>query len=101
MHLRQVAEVIRAHGDELAEVESRETGRILREIKFGHVPACVEMFHYFAGAADKLHGDTVEVGRASFNFTKREPLGDRRCGHSVELAHVAGVGQGRRRPGGR
>ncbi len=75
MHLRQVAEVIRAHGDELAEVESRETGRILREIKFGHVPACVEMFHYFAGAADKLHGDTVEVGRASFNFTKREPLG--------------------------
>ena len=29
----------------------------------------------FAGAADKLHGETVNVGHASFNFTRREPLG--------------------------
>src|SRR5436309_12662919 len=33
------------------------------------------MMHFFAGAADKLHGDTVEIGPASFNFTRREPIG--------------------------
>jgi acyl-CoA reductase-like NAD-dependent aldehyde dehydrogenase len=74
-HLRSVAETMRAHADELALTESRDTGRVLREVRGGHLPSCVEMFHYFAGAADKLHGDTVEVGRNSFNFTKREPLG--------------------------
>jgi aldehyde dehydrogenase (NAD+) len=74
-HLRTIAEVTRAHVDELAQIETRDTGRAIRETLLGHLPMCAEIFHYFAGAADKLHGETVNVGHASFNFTRREPLG--------------------------
>jgi aldehyde dehydrogenase (NAD+) len=48
---------------------------VLAETQGGDLPACAQMWQYFAGAADKLAGETVEVGPASFNFTRREPLG--------------------------
>ncbi|MCW2550194.1 MAG: Betaine-aldehyde dehydrogenase [Mycobacterium sp.] len=74
-HLRALAEVTRAHIPELADLETFDTGRVIKETLYGHLPTCVEILHFFAGAADKLHGDTVNVGTASFNFTRREPLG--------------------------
>jgi (Z)-2-((N-methylformamido)methylene)-5-hydroxybutyrolactone dehydrogenase len=74
-HIRRLADVTEANADELAELESRDTGRVITETRYGHLPGCVDMFHFFAGAADKIHGDTVNVSRASLNFTLREPLG--------------------------
>ncbi len=74
-HLRALAEVTRAHIAELADLETADTGRVIKETLYGHLPTCVEILHFFAGAADKLHGETVNVGHASFNFTRREPLG--------------------------
>ena len=74
-HLRALAEVTRGHIRELADLETADTGRVIKETLYGHLPTCVEILHFFAGAADKLHGDTVNVGQASFNFTRREPLG--------------------------
>ena len=74
-HLRAVADVIRVNGRELAEIETRDNGRVLNETLMGDIPACEQMFHFFAGAADKVHGDTVQVGPHSFNFTRREPHG--------------------------
>ena len=35
------------------------------------------MLFYFAGAADKISGDTVQIGPKSFNFTVREPIRSR------------------------
>ncbi len=74
-HLRALAEVTREHIRELADLETFDTGRVIKETLYGHLPTCVEILHFFAGAADKLHGETVNVGAASFNFTRREPLG--------------------------
>ena len=74
-HLRALAEVTRANIRELADLETWDTGRVIKETLYGHLPMCVEILHFFAGAADKLHGETVNVGEASFNFTRREPLG--------------------------
>jgi acyl-CoA reductase-like NAD-dependent aldehyde dehydrogenase len=74
-HLRALAELTRDHTPELAQLESRDTGRVIRETLAGHLPSCVEIFHFHAGAADKLHGDTVNVGMSSLNLTLREPLG--------------------------
>jgi acyl-CoA reductase-like NAD-dependent aldehyde dehydrogenase len=74
-HLRALAAVTAAHMEELSELESRDTGRVIRETLYGHLPGCVEIFHYHAGAADKLSGETVNVGRGSVNLTLREPLG--------------------------
>jgi acyl-CoA reductase-like NAD-dependent aldehyde dehydrogenase len=74
-HLRALAEIMARHSRELAEVESRDNGRPVAETIAGDLPACVQMFHFHAGAADKIHGDTVNVGSTSFNFTRREPIG--------------------------
>jgi acyl-CoA reductase-like NAD-dependent aldehyde dehydrogenase len=74
-HLRAVGETIARHSRELAEIESRDNGRPIAETVAGDLPACVQMFHFHAGAADKIHGDTVNVGPTSFNFTRREPIG--------------------------
>jgi (Z)-2-((N-methylformamido)methylene)-5-hydroxybutyrolactone dehydrogenase len=74
-HIRALAEVTRQHIRELADLETLDTGRVIKETLYGHLPTCVEILHFFAGAADKLRGETVNVGHASFNFTRREPLG--------------------------
>ena len=74
-HLRVLAETLRAHADELAELETRDNGRIIVETTLFDLPACTEMLHYFAGAADKISGDTVQIAPGSFNFTLREPIG--------------------------
>jgi (Z)-2-((N-methylformamido)methylene)-5-hydroxybutyrolactone dehydrogenase len=73
--LRRMAELFEQHTAELAEIESRDNGKLHRESLGGDLPACVEMWHYFAGATDKLHGTTVDVGPGSFTFTRREPVG--------------------------
>ncbi len=74
-HLRSVAAAVDAHRDDLARIETRDNGRVLTETAGGDLPACVQMFHFFAGAADKIGGDTVQVGPASVNLTLREPHG--------------------------
>jgi acyl-CoA reductase-like NAD-dependent aldehyde dehydrogenase len=74
-HVRRLADTTQAYAQELAEIESRDNGRVVAETVAGDLPACAQMLHYFAGAADKVQGDTVEVGGASFNFTRREPIG--------------------------
>jgi aldehyde dehydrogenase (NAD+) len=39
------------------------------------IAAVAEMYYYWAGAADKVQGETIRVGPASFNFTIAEPIG--------------------------
>ncbi len=73
--LRGVAAEIARHADELATIECRDNGKPIAEARAGDLPSVSEMFHYWAGAADKLHGETVHVGSSSFNFTVHEPIG--------------------------
>jgi aldehyde dehydrogenase (NAD+) len=72
--LRRVGDLLPALKDELVRIESRDNGKVIRETG-PEFDAVVEMFHYWAGAADKLGGQTVAVGPASFNFTLSEPIG--------------------------
>jgi aldehyde dehydrogenase (NAD+) len=73
--LRKVGELIATHADELARIETRDNGKLLSETTAGDLPAVTQMFHYWAGAADKLHGETVEISPASLNYIRREPIG--------------------------
>ena len=73
--LRSVAERVRENAEELAEIECRDNGKPLAEAKAGDLPAVAEMLLYWAGAADKLHGETVQISPASLNYTIHEPIG--------------------------
>lgn len=73
--LAQLADAIEAHGDELAELETRDTGHPLRDSSRLDVPRTVATFRYFAGIADKVQGSVVPVEPGFFNYVQLEPLG--------------------------
>jgi aldehyde dehydrogenase (NAD+) len=73
--LRAVARKIAEHAEELATIECRDNGKPIAEARAGDLPSVSEMMNYWAGAADKIHGETIEVSKTSFNFTLHEPLG--------------------------
>jgi (Z)-2-((N-methylformamido)methylene)-5-hydroxybutyrolactone dehydrogenase len=73
--LRRLAELIGENAEELARLESRDNGKLLREMR-GQMAGLPEYYHYYAGLADKIHGDVVPTSdRRMLNYTMREPLG--------------------------
>ncbi len=72
--LQRVARHIRDDVDELARLESRDQGKPLSQAR-DDVEGAARYFEYYAGAADKLEGKSVPLGRDKFDFTVREPHG--------------------------
>ncbi|HZD01146.1 MAG TPA: aldehyde dehydrogenase family protein [Actinomycetes bacterium] len=60
--------------EEFAELETRNTGKPLQRSR-REVASTVRYFRYYAGAADKIHGETIPLGPDYLDFTLREPLG--------------------------
>ena len=69
-----VARELEARVDEFAELETLDTGKPLGHAR-GEISGCVAYLDYYAGAADKIHGETVPLGPGYLNYTVREPLG--------------------------
>lgn len=73
--VRRLAELVRANADALAEIETRDNGKLLKETR-AQMRSMPDSYHYFAGMADKLQGDTIPINRAdTLNLNLREPLG--------------------------
>ncbi len=73
--VRRFGDLIDANKEELARLESLNNGKTYREAVKGDIPAAAEMFHYFAGWATKLTGETLPVDGPYLNYTLREPMG--------------------------
>ena len=74
--LWKVADLIEAHADELAELETLDNGKPLRVARNGDVPYAVRHFRYYAGLAGKIGGSTIPVTITDqFVYTRREPMG--------------------------
>jgi (Z)-2-((N-methylformamido)methylene)-5-hydroxybutyrolactone dehydrogenase len=74
-YMRRLGEALRSRGESLAETETRDNGKLLREMRgqLNYIPA---WFDYFAGVADKLEGATIPSDRDNFFiYTRREPVG--------------------------
>jgi acyl-CoA reductase-like NAD-dependent aldehyde dehydrogenase len=73
--MRRLAELIAENAEAIAVVESTDNGKLLREMS-GQLKALPEYYHYFAGAADKIQGDTIPSDKPNFFvYTRREPVG--------------------------
>jgi (Z)-2-((N-methylformamido)methylene)-5-hydroxybutyrolactone dehydrogenase len=73
--MRRLAELIERDADRLAEVETRDTGKLLREMR-GQLGTIPQWFYYFSGLADKLEGTTIPGDKPNFLvYTRQEPAG--------------------------
>ena len=73
--LLRLADAIEANGDELALLETRDTGHPLRDSKGLDLVRTAMQFRYFGGMADKFQGTVVPVDRGFLDYVVREPLG--------------------------
>ncbi|MBX6313069.1 MAG: aldehyde dehydrogenase family protein [Isosphaeraceae bacterium] len=73
--LNKLADLIEQNIDELAELETLDNGKPIRESRHGDLPLVIDCFRYYAGWADKIHGQTIPVRGSYFCYTKREPVG--------------------------
>ncbi len=73
--LLRLADLIEANAEELARLESLDTGHPLRDSRMLDVPRTAACFRYFGGMADKFQGETIPVEAGFLNYTLREPVG--------------------------
>jgi len=72
--MQAAATAIERRADTLARMEALVAGKPIRDCRT-EVAKVVEMFRYYAGWADKLHGQVIPVPSGHLNYTLREPLG--------------------------
>ncbi|MFB4164248.1 aldehyde dehydrogenase [Alteribacillus sp. JSM 102045] len=77
--LRKLAEAIENNAEHLAKIETRDNGKLYKEM-LAQLKAIPSWFEYYAGLADKVEGSVIPLDRQSvFNYTLREPLGVIAC----------------------
>jgi acyl-CoA reductase-like NAD-dependent aldehyde dehydrogenase len=73
--LGRLADAIEDHAQELAQLESQDTGHPIKDTLNLDVPRTAATFRYFAGMADKYQGSVVPVDAGFLNYVMREPVG--------------------------
>jgi len=71
----KIGERLMERADEIARLETLHNGKPIFESRQIEVPAAAECFQYFAGWADKIHGETIPVKGNYLTYTLREPIG--------------------------
>ncbi|WP_223166325.1 aldehyde dehydrogenase family protein [Nonomuraea sp. SYSU D8015] len=75
-YLRKVSEIFGRHAEELARLETRDNGRILRDTLKKDLPGMAFLWQLAAGQClDAVKGDTVILGPDALGLTRREPYG--------------------------
>ncbi|MBZ0254379.1 MAG: aldehyde dehydrogenase family protein, partial [Candidatus Methylomirabilis sp.] len=67
--LWRLGELILEHADEIAELESLDNGKPIRESRFVDIPGAADIFQYYAGWVTKIHGETIPVNANALNYT--------------------------------
>ncbi|KAH8679656.1 putative aldehyde dehydrogenase [Tricladium varicosporioides] len=77
----KLSDLVAEHAEILATIETWDNGKTFNDsltIDVAEVQACLR---YYGGYADKIHGQTIDVGPAKFAYTIREPVGV--CGQII------------------
>src|SRR6187397_327001 len=72
--LARLAALVKDHTEELAQLESRNTGKPITGAR-GEITGVSLVFDYYAGAANKIYGQTIPVSKPGLDMTLREPIG--------------------------
>jgi len=73
--LRRAATLLRERNQELAELETLDTGKPISETSAVDIATGADVIEYFAGVAQSIHGQHVDLPPEAFAMVRREPLG--------------------------
>ncbi len=73
--MHRLADLIEEESEELAALETLDNGKPIRDSRGADLPLVVDCLRYYAGYADKIHGQTIPVRGNYFCYTRREPVG--------------------------
>src|SRR4030095_13449900 len=68
----KLSQLIERDTPQLAELETSDNGKTIKESTYIDIPSVVENFEYFAGWATKIEGETIPVPGQMFNYTRSE-----------------------------
>lgn len=73
--LRKAVDILRSRNDELAELETLDTGKPLSETRYVDIVTGADVLEYYAGLVPSIEGQQIPLRSSSFVYTRREPLG--------------------------
>jgi betaine-aldehyde dehydrogenase len=73
--LRRAVDILRERNDELAELETLDTGKAISETKYVDIVTGADVLEYYAGLVPAIEGEQIPLRDTSFVYTRREPLG--------------------------
>jgi betaine-aldehyde dehydrogenase len=73
--LRRAVDILRERNDELAELETLDTGKPLAETRTVDIVTGADVLEYYAGLIPAIEGEQIPLRDTSFVYTRREPLG--------------------------
>jgi len=73
--LWRLGELVRQNIEEMAILETVDNGKPIFESLYVDMPMVADVLQYYAGWADKLHGEVIPLGNDVLDYTLREPLG--------------------------
>ena len=79
--LNRLADLAEQHQEELAALETLDNGKPINDSRAADLPLAIDCLRYYAGWADKIHGDTIPIRGDYFCYTRREPIGV--CGQII------------------
>ena len=79
--LNKLADLAEQHLDELSALETLDNGKPISDSRAADLPLAIDCLRYYAGWADKIHGDTIPIRGNYFCYTRREPVGV--CGQII------------------
>jgi betaine-aldehyde dehydrogenase len=73
--LRRAVEILRERNDELAALETLDTGKAYSETRYVDIVTGADVLEYYAGLVPAIEGEQIPLRTTSFVYTRREPLG--------------------------
>jgi len=73
--LYKFADLIDQHVEELAMLDTVDAGKLFLVGKVWDIPGAAHLLRYYAGAADKIHGETLKMAQRMHGYTLKEPVG--------------------------
>ncbi|MDR5731858.1 betaine-aldehyde dehydrogenase [Caballeronia sp. LZ025] len=73
--LRRAVDLLRARNDELAALETLDTGKPISETRAVDIVTGADVIEYYAGLATAIEGEQIPLRESSFVYTRREPIG--------------------------